>query len=84
MYDVSLETILSYAMCSGTRLNREPELLIHNHNYLSLKVGHAIRDFLSPLKDARARHLLFTYGNLVTPRRTVSDIIWRIVVLFYQ
>jgi len=67
MYDVSLETILSYAMCSGTRLNREPELLIHNHNYLSLKVGHAIRDFLSPLKDMRARHLLFTYGNLVTP-----------------
>ena len=84
MYDVSLETVLSYVMSSGTRLNRAPERLIHNHNYPSLEVGHAIRDFLSPLKDVRARHLLFTYGNLVTPRRTVSDIIWRIVVLFYQ
>ena len=66
MYDVSLETVLSYVMCSGTRLNCEAELLIHNHNSLSLEVGHAIRDFLSPLKDVRVRHLLFTYGNLVT------------------
>ena len=66
MYDVSLETVVSYIICSGTRLiSREPELLIHNHNSLSHEVGHAFRDFLSPLKDARARHLLFTYGNLV-------------------
>jgi len=40
MYDVSLETVLSYVMCSGTRLDRVRERLTHNPIITYLEVGH--------------------------------------------